>query len=90
MISTQNEYTTYSSHFNYKICLKIICLTFFSEDERFPLSGRSMCYSTGCDRKSIANSHIAEFSFNKISESQKLIKVLQQILGSNIICYVHF
>ena len=29
VISTQNEYINYSSHFKYKICLKIICLTFF-------------------------------------------------------------
>ena len=29
VISTQNEYTNYSSHFKYKICLKIFCLIFF-------------------------------------------------------------
>ena len=29
VISTQNEHTNYSSHFKYKICLKIFCLTFF-------------------------------------------------------------
>ena len=29
VISTQKEYTNYSSHFKYKICLKIIWLIFF-------------------------------------------------------------
>ena len=38
VILTQKDYTNYSFHFKYKICLKIISKTFFPEGELFPLS----------------------------------------------------